>query len=1125
MLLTRRERDLSSSDPAIPGYPAPMLLPLLVSANLVAGVAHAVLPLPLYPLCGTPDRWDLCPNDLGDYWAMHSYIPAGSISSVRAEEVAIGSGDGEDKAFRTTTGRFDVAIAVIDSGVDWADDEYQNKILINTGELPLPEYADGTEAASYDANSDGLVNIQDYAEDPRVLITAGRDEADYQLDASDLIYTFSDGVDDDGDGYIDDIAGWDFFADDNDPFTEWDNDSGTHGSGVISEMAAEGGDGIGDIGACPNCAVLPIRDGDSFVTDGARASLAMVYAVDHGVSVINMSLGALSGPGFTADAIAYARGHNVNLVGVTGDENSYHSNQPSERDGILYIHSVRPAEDDEQNGVYSYLNFLNCNNFGPRVQLVAGSPACATGSAAITSGILGLMKSAAKDVGTELTADEADQILFQTADDVNLTQDELAKAKTYPSTPGWDPYFGYGRVNAWKAVEMVTSGNIPPVANITSPKWLDYVDPARGTVDIQGTLAADRSASFTWSLEVGEGENPQHWTQIGSGSSTSAIEGKLGTLDLSTIPTADVPEAPMQEGVEARVTRVMAPMVTVRAHVLDAEGRKAEFRKTFVVHSDTSLLDGFPVQSASSIESSPVLSDLDGDGIDEIIVADTGGFVHAVDGTGQELPGWPVQTDVDPRWHADQPAAASVDPLHEGAIGSVAIGDIDGDGTPEIVAGTGTGSVYVWEPDGSLRAGFPIHILGRTAAETTRQTTWDNGIASAITLQDLDGDGKMEIIAAAMDQRLYVWDDTGADWGPYPVDVCSPDLCGTSGVRIIASPAVADVDGDGHYEIGIATNEAANNGNDSVSYLFDADTGTLVDGWPLYESGLVNRAALLPLVGEGHPGSLAFADLNGDGQDEVASPIMLGQSPIYDWHATEYMHLSYVRTGWGAGTNTNEPSFATMSDDPAFGDMDGDGVPDYLVGGDGALYFIALAGRTEADYQHVLAAWSGATGEMLPGFPRQIEDVQFLSAPAVADISGDGMPEAIFGSGGYLLHAWDKDGAEPDGWPKYTGHWILGSPAVGDIDGDGYLDVVVPSREGYLYAWHSTGRADQKVQWASMRHDPRNTGDYNTPIDVQAGPPAGPPSGGGCCGDKTNSSAALLLLAPFALLTRRRRKA
>ena len=123
------------------------------------------------------------------------------------------------------------------------------------------------------------------------------------------------------------------------------------------------------------------------------------------------------------------------------------------------------------------------------------------------------------------------------------------------------------------------------------------------------------------------------------------------------------------------------------------------------------------------------------------------------------------------------------------------------------------------------------------------------------------------------------------------------------------------------------------------------------------------------------------------------------------------------------------------------------------------------------------------------------------------------------GSGGYLLHAWDVEGTEAPGWPKFTGGWTLGSPSVGDINGDGYLDVVVTTREGFLFAWSSAGHADCKVHWRGVHHDSHNTGNYETPIPLQAGPVL---EEGGCC--KGKRAGAWLVLPTLMLGALRRRR-
>ena len=147
-----------------------------------------------------------------------------------------------------------------------------------------------------------------------------------------------------------------------------------------------------------------------------------------------------------------------------------------------------------------------------------------------------------------------------------------------------------------------------------------------------------------------------------------------------------------------------------------------------------------------------------------------------------------------------------------------------------------------------------------------------------------------------------------------------------------------------------------------------------------------------------------------------------------------------------------------------------------------------------------------------------------LSGSAVADVSGDGNPEVVVGSAGYLVHAWDKDGNEAEGWPKFTGNWMIATPAIGDIDGDGYVDVVISTREGWLFAWSTQGRADQKIEWASLFHDAQNTGNYEAELPTQAGPvdEEKVPEDSGCCKNKSADSAWFIL--PLLFLGYRRRE-
>ena len=1074
-----------------PAWAAAVALGALWSPWTSAGVPEGP-----WPACG-PDEPTACPSDFGN-WSQISWVPENSRASVRAEELTLGSGIALDRAFRHTGGRWDTTIAVLDSGVLWAKRDLVRKIWLNRAELPQPLDATGALVPEWDLDGNGLLNIDDYAEDPRVDPAAGVDSADELLDPSDLIYTFSDGVDDDGNGFVDDIAGWDAFGWDNDPFAELETGYASHGTGVAREAASSADDGSG-VGVCPNCAIVFVRVGDSFISDGDRVALGLSYARAIGADVAAMAIGAISHPEAARRSVDEADASGMVLVGAAGDENAYHRNFPAVQAPILYVHSVRGDTMQEgDGGVYSFMSHWNCNNFGPRMDLVAPSTACATGAVAKTAGAAGLIIAAAREQGLELAPEEVRALITTTVDDVFLTDEALEISGTYPSAEGWDAYFGYGRLSVGRAVEAVVAGEIPPIARIVEPAWFAW--PGDELV-VTGRVAAPRDAVASWELALGTGLEPGLWTPVASGG--AAAEGELARLT-TTAWQQRAFEDLLGESLLERVVRAHLPLFTLRLRVTDSAGRTTEDRRGIWIHRDPSTEPGYPLDLGSSIEASPQLDDLDGDGIFEVIVGTSDGRIHVLDGEGEAWPGFPVAVDA-------IPGTEQLGDFAQGMIGTPAVGDMDGDGRAEIVAATLWGEVVAWSADGERIEGFPVAIDGRAPEEFGPGRAWDRGVVAAPTLADLTGDGRLEVIVAGADQRLYVWDAEGERLAGYPLELCQPETCGA---RVVSSPAIGDVDGDGDLEIVIGTNEVPIGGA-GLLYLIDVETASVVEGWPKARDGLINQS-ILPIIGEGHVTSVALADVDGDGDLEIFSNPMLATNPLMHHDGTEVYPMRYAADGYGAEASFLEGSVISMVNNPVFADLDGDGMPDPITGGASPTYLVSLALASVLDYQHGVMAWSGATGEALPGFPRQMDDVAFLAAVAVGDITGDRVPEVVYSSGGHFVYAADASGAVAPGYPKLHGGWAIATPALGDIDGDGLLEVVIGTREGAVFAWHTEGAADTPVQWSGIHHDPRNTSRYGAWIRSQEGP--GPAeTGGGCLG----GGAAMLVLLP--MFGRRRR--
>jgi hypothetical protein len=1172
----------------------PKRFPLAVLSLLLAAPMSARAEFP-YPTCGGPLA-PACTNpaDYASYLFLPTTNPPTIPSDLSATNFRFSSlvdpavpataqelfgvrGPSVDKAWQVTTGRPDVVVAILDSGIEWqnvgAMSDLAAKVHLNAAELPLPE---GT-SNGYDRNGDAVFNVRDYladgthAQDSRVSDQNGNG----LIDPEDLIEIFSDGTDDDANGYVDDIAGWDFHEEDNDPF---DDVSYGHGTGEAEDSSAEAANG-GGIGTAPNTMFIPVKVGDSFVSDLNDFAKGVVFAVDSGAAIVQEANGSIDNTPFAQQAIDYAYARGVPVIASAADEESYHHNYPSNYNHTIPVNSVR-AQDGTMVTDKTYLLLNGCTNYGGHnVHVSIPSNSCSSEATGRGSGITALIVAQARNLvdrgllanhpltGTALSANEVKQVLAVTADDIDFSGNlalHMASSvvvshltsSRFPSHAGRDKYFGYGRVNADHAVRAVSATTIPPEADIVAPGWFHNLDPTvTPAVAITGSVAAYRRAqNYTYVVEYGCGVDPleaefqRGGHVIASGEPGVALQDALlATWTIGGV-SADCAFNALSLPVSERDQFDETFNVTIRVQVTDDLGNVGEDRKVVSVHHDPDVTAGFPLYFAASGESSPTLADLDGDGVLDLVIATADGRVHALDGSGAELPGWPVATNLDVlhTGSAGFVSAAVSDQVHESILSSVAVGDLDRDGTVEVVVASTQGQLYVFSAAGVLRPGFPVTTTPAFSDPAIRNEAnrLDPGFFATPALADLDNDDQLEIIVGAMDRHLYVWRADGTPQPGFPILVVDRTVTtvnpttgqvtwnlvggqpvGSRGTKIVASPAVGDIDGDGFLEIVQGTNEEyvrGESGNVELStfanlfglspingrvYAIAHDgtssprvagnpAGPFLPGWPVKIAIFLDD--LLPTVGHGVGQGATLADLDGDGAEEVA--VQGNNGPIYVLRGDGASYLGVTAAGKhrtldydvvAAYPSNSEsvdfPMVLGLLGTPTMADLNGDRRLEVVAGTAGTRKLIdsqAPARQEPGDNQ--ISAWDPQSGHMLSTFPRKIEDMMFFGNPTVADLDGDGLPEIVLGSGGGLVHAVNHLGAQPAGWPKFTNNWMIPIPVVGDIDGDGFLEVAVMSREGFLTVWNASGPVSAgAVQWQGYRHDRQRTG------SVDSGVPAG----------------------------------
>jgi len=399
----------------------------------------------------------------------------------------------------------------------------------------------------------------------------------------------------------------------------------------------------------------------------------------------------------------------------------------------------------------------------------------------------------------------------------------------------------------------------------------------------------------------------------------------------------------------------------------------------YVIDLDGTNLPGWPKTISSPIPSTPAIGDLDGDGLNEIFVG-SWNQAHLLNDDGSYAPGWP---------------------LSYGAYYSPSLEDIDNDGDLEIVYPSSNSFLYIFEGDGTPLPGFPVSV--------------PHDYPGTPAVGDIDGDGEIEIISGinrgpvtSGQFELYAWNMDGSIVDGFPVFLCG---------IIKSSPAVADLNEDGIYEIVVNAYHTSN--YDSLYVI--SGSGEIWEGWPLGVPGCRLSSPAIGNVIRSEPGLEIV--IGGGG---TISPPMNA-------------HLFILGNSGSLLYSFELPSSSGINSSPVLVDLDGDDSLEILIKIQDAICALNSDGTPVTGFPYALSdsAHSGTTSP----------------TPAVGDPDKDGFLEMAFASCFGEIHYFDLNMPfNPDStpWPVYkhdrrnTGNLPSPfEPAISEIE-NSYIPIFIP---------------------------------------------------------------------------------
>ncbi|MCB5228541.1 MAG: S8 family serine peptidase [Candidatus Cloacimonetes bacterium] len=639
------------------------------------------------------------------------------------------------EAWDYVLGSYEVKVAITDSGVKWNHPDLRANIWINPAEAP-------GMTINWDSGTISGGDGQDAGE---------------------------------GGGKKDDLIGWDFVGNDNNPIQNFAaNNHGTHVAGCAG---AVGDNGIGVVGTSPIVSIISCKGApDNVPSTGIQYGYDQIkYSAEVGADIINASWGGPGQGAYPNSIVNYATALGALVVTAAGNSNLEHTSSyqdyPADCTNALCVAATDQNDIKADFSDFGYTIDICAPGVSIMSTIIAGNSYEALSGTSMASPVAAGVAALVKALHPNMTPAQLTQRLKMTSDYI------------YELNPGHVDKLGAGRINAYAA----TMYDKIPYVTIEDTNIEELAGDGDGIPNPGESIKLRLSLNNFLDPYTGLAWQPATGVQAVLSSNYPGVTVSSNTASFGNLS----PGSTMWNNSEPFVFETIAGLpsepIPFELTVTANQNSDVPFTKTLPFNVSLSNVQaGWPVNIGGAANSSPIIMNLDNDPQREVVFSDHVGNVNILKPDGSQLAGFPLN-------------------LGSNVVGSIAMSDINNDGIKEFAACLQNNTITLFNQNAEILFSVPA----------------GGSLRNGVVIASLAKDSNHQLIANTQNGSVVVLDTSGNHYPNFPVSV---------GGALLGPPAVADLNNDGFNEIIVAT-------LNGQLHALDSRSGQNIAGFPITMPG------------------------------------------------------------------------------------------------------------------------------------------------------------------------------------------------------------------------------------------------------------------------------------------------